>query len=63
MLQPNDQFPSITITPPDGGPPELPDALGGAFGVVLFFGVLGALTATRSSGLSSELRTSSQSST
>jgi peroxiredoxin len=37
MLQPNDQFPSITITPPDGDPIELPDALGGAFGVVLFF--------------------------
>src|ERR1700729_79965 len=37
MLQPNDQFPSITITPPAGAPLELPDALGGAFAVVLFF--------------------------
>src|ERR1700758_4126978 len=37
MLQPNDQFPSITITPPDGAPLELPDALRGSFGVVLFF--------------------------
>jgi peroxiredoxin len=37
MLQPNDQFPSITITPPDGAPLELPDALGSGFGVVLFF--------------------------
>jgi peroxiredoxin len=37
MLQPNDQFPSITITTPDGAPLELPDALGGGFGVVLFF--------------------------
>ena len=37
MLQPNDQFPSITITPPDGAALELSDALGGGFGVVLFF--------------------------
>jgi peroxiredoxin len=37
MLQPNDQFPSITITPPGGAPLELPGALGGGFGVVLFF--------------------------
>jgi peroxiredoxin len=37
MLQRNDQFPSITITPPDWAPLELPDALRGAFGVVLFF--------------------------
>ncbi len=37
MLQPNDQFPSITITLPDGAGLELPDALGGGFGVVLFF--------------------------
>jgi peroxiredoxin len=37
MLQPNDPFPSITITPPDGAPLELPDVLRGAFGVVLFF--------------------------
>ena len=37
MLQPNDQFPSITITPPEGAPLELPDALGRGFGVVLFF--------------------------
>ena len=37
MLHPNDQFPSITITPPDGAPLELPDALGSGFGVVLFF--------------------------
>src|ERR1700761_6836723 len=37
MLQPNDQFPSITITPPEGAPLELPDALRGDFGVVLFF--------------------------
>ena len=63
MLQPNDQFPTITITPPDGAPLELPDALGGAFGVVLFFRGAWCPYATRSSGLSSELRTSSQSST
>jgi peroxiredoxin len=37
MLHPNDQFPSITITPPDRAPLELPDALGSGFGVVLFF--------------------------
>jgi peroxiredoxin len=37
MLQPNDQFPSITVTPPDGAPLELLDALGGGFGIVLFF--------------------------
>jgi hypothetical protein len=37
MLQPNDQFPSITITPPDGAALELPDVLGGDFGIVLFF--------------------------
>jgi peroxiredoxin len=37
MLHPNDQFPSITITPPEGAPLELPDALGSGFGVVLFF--------------------------
>jgi peroxiredoxin len=37
MLQPNDRFPSITITPPDGAPLELPDALRGGYGVVLLF--------------------------
>jgi peroxiredoxin len=37
MLQPNDQFPLITITPPAGAALELPDALRGGFGVVLFF--------------------------
>jgi peroxiredoxin len=37
MLQPNDQFPSITITPPGGAPLEIPDALAPDFGVVLFF--------------------------
>ena len=37
MLHPNDQFPSITIAPPDGAPLELPDALGSGFGVVLLF--------------------------
>ena len=63
MLQPNDQFPSITITPPDGAPLELPDTLGGVSASCCSFGVLGALTATRSSGLSSEPRTSSRSST
>jgi peroxiredoxin len=37
MLQPNDRFPSITITPPDGVRLELPDALRGGYGVVLLF--------------------------
>lgn len=37
MLHPNDQFPSIRITPPEGAALELPDALGSGFGVVLFF--------------------------
>jgi peroxiredoxin len=37
MLQPNDQFPAIRITPPDGAPLELPDALRGGYGVVLLF--------------------------
>jgi hypothetical protein len=63
MLQPNDQFPSITITPPDGAPLELPDAVGMLSASCCSFGVLGALIATPSSGLSSEPRTSSQSST
>jgi peroxiredoxin len=37
LLQPNDPFPAITITPPDADPVALPDALEGHFGVVLFF--------------------------
>jgi len=37
LLQPNDPFPAITITPPDQDPVALPDALQGHFGVVLFF--------------------------
>ena len=37
LLQPNDPFPAITITPPDQDPVALPDALEGHFGVVLFF--------------------------
>ena len=37
MLHPNDQFPSITITPPEGAALELPDPLESGFGVVLFF--------------------------
>jgi peroxiredoxin len=36
MLRPNDQFPSITVTPPDQSPIELPNVLGNHFGVVLF---------------------------
>jgi peroxiredoxin len=37
LLQPNDPFPAITITPPDADPVALRDALAGHFGVVLFF--------------------------
>jgi peroxiredoxin len=37
MLRPNDQFPSITVTPPDQAPIDLPDVLGMHFGVVLFY--------------------------
>jgi peroxiredoxin len=37
LLQPNDPFPAITITPPDQDPVTLPGALEGHFGVVLFF--------------------------
>jgi peroxiredoxin len=36
-LRPGDRFPSLTITPPDGPAVELPSALAGGFGVVLFY--------------------------
>ena len=37
LLAPDDPFPSLTITPVDGVPLELPDALNGDFGIVLFY--------------------------
>jgi peroxiredoxin len=36
-LDPGDRFPSITVTPIDAEPLQLPDALAGHFGVVLFY--------------------------
>jgi peroxiredoxin len=36
LLSPGDHFPSITITPVDAPPMDLPDALAGHFAVVLF---------------------------
>jgi peroxiredoxin len=36
LLKPGDHFPSITITPVDGGALDLPDALAGHFAVILF---------------------------
>jgi peroxiredoxin len=37
LLNPGDPFPSLTVTPVDADPLELPDALAGRFGVVLFY--------------------------
>lgn len=37
LLNPGDRFPSITITPVDRDPLDLPDALTGHFAVVLFY--------------------------
>jgi peroxiredoxin len=36
LLKPGDHFPHITITPVDGEPIDLPDALAGHFAVILF---------------------------
>ena len=36
LLNPGDHFPPITITPVDGEPIDLPDALAGHFAVILF---------------------------
>ena len=36
LLKPGDHFPPITITPVDGEPIDLPDALAGHFAVILF---------------------------
>ena len=36
LLNPGDHFPPITITPVDGEPIDLPDALSGHFAVILF---------------------------
>ena len=36
LLNPGEHFPHITITPVDGEPVELPDALAGHFAVILF---------------------------
>jgi peroxiredoxin len=35
-LEPGDTFPAIAVTPVDGAPLQLPDALAGTFAVVLF---------------------------
>ncbi|HZC52781.1 MAG TPA: peroxiredoxin family protein [Mycobacterium sp.] len=37
LLAPGDPFPSITLTEPGGDSLHIPDALGGGFGVVLFY--------------------------
>jgi peroxiredoxin len=37
LLNPGDCFPSLTVTPVDAEPLELPEALSGHFGVVLFY--------------------------
>jgi peroxiredoxin len=36
-LQPGDRFPNLTMQPVGGAPLDLPDALAGAYGVVLFY--------------------------
>lgn len=36
-LNPGDRFPSLTITPVDAAPIDLPDALAGNFAVILFY--------------------------
>ena len=37
LLNPGDRFPSITITPVDATPIDLPDALHSHFAVILFY--------------------------
>jgi peroxiredoxin len=37
LLSPGDAFPALPLTPPGQPPMTIPDALGGGFGVVLFF--------------------------
>src|SRR5271155_385571 len=37
LLHPGEMFPNIAVTPTDGAALELPDALAGGFGVVLFY--------------------------
>ena len=37
LLHPGEKFPALTVTPTDGNTLELPDALAGHFGVVLFY--------------------------
>ena len=37
LLHPGDKFPALTLTVPGGGTLQLPDWLGGHFGIVLFF--------------------------
>jgi peroxiredoxin len=37
LLNPGDSFPPLTVTPVDAEPLELPEALSGHFGVVLFY--------------------------
>jgi peroxiredoxin len=37
LLHPGDEFPTFTVTPPGQPALELPDALAGRYGVVLFF--------------------------
>ena len=37
MLNPGDRFPPLSVTPPDRAALELPSALAGGFGVVLFY--------------------------
>ena len=37
LLHPGEKFPQIAVTPTDGATLELPDALAGHFGVVLFY--------------------------
>jgi peroxiredoxin len=37
LLNPGDHFPSLTVTPVDAAPLDLPDALAGHFAVVLFY--------------------------
>ena len=37
LLHPDEKFPQVTVTPTDAAALELPDALAGHFGVVLFY--------------------------
>ncbi|MGW4518450.1 redoxin domain-containing protein, partial [Streptomyces sp. NPDC004393] len=37
LLKTGDQFPAVKVTPVGSAPLQLPDALSGSFGIVLFY--------------------------